>query len=145
LRRFGEPYLREKPYKVRPGAYAILVRDGHILLTHQSHPKPEYQLPGGGIDKGEQVLPALHREIFEETGWAASGLRRVAIYKRFTHMPEYKIWAEKRCSIYIGRPTINRKTELEEHHRAVFVPIDIGLRIISNSADQMFAASILSK
>jgi 8-oxo-dGTP diphosphatase len=26
-------------------------------VTHQAAPVPEFQLPGGGIDKGEQPIP----------------------------------------------------------------------------------------
>ena len=65
IRRMGESVQRDQTYTYRPGAYAILERHGQLLLTFQSEPIPEFQLPGGGIDGGEQVLPALHREILE--------------------------------------------------------------------------------
>ena len=87
--RMGEPVIAGMRYRPRPGAYAILMRRGQVLLTHQSRPEPEFQLPGGGIDKGEQVIPALHREVFEETGWRVSGLKRLGAYRRFSYMPEY--------------------------------------------------------
>ncbi len=46
--RVGEPVERNRRYRIRPGAYAILVRNGQVLLTHQQEPRPEFQLPGGG-------------------------------------------------------------------------------------------------
>ena len=143
MRRFGEPFLRGKRYLVRPGAYAVLIRDGKILLTHQTAPVPEYQLPGGGIEKGEQVLPALYREILEETGWSAAGLRRVGVYKRFTFMAEYNMWAEKICTIYAGRPILDKGEPIEKDHHAVFVPINLGLKLLTNSGDQSFAKSVV--
>lgn len=31
----------------------------------------------------------------EETGWHIANLRRLGVFRRFTHMPEYGFWAEK--------------------------------------------------
>ena len=74
IRRYGEPVVAGQIYRRRPGVYAILLRGDDILLTHQAEPDNEFQLPGGGIDPGEHPLPALHREVMEETGW------RIAIF-----------------------------------------------------------------
>ena len=72
IRRYGEPVKSGQTYKHRPGSYAILLDGDAILLTHQADPKPEFQLPGGGIDPGESPIRGLHREVFEETGWHIS-------------------------------------------------------------------------
>ena len=80
-------------YRRRPGVYAILPRGDSILATHQMHPWPEFQLPGGGIDKGEQPIAALHREVWEETGWHIGASRRLGTFRRFTFMPEYDLRA----------------------------------------------------
>ena len=63
IRRFGAPPHKNQSYRSRPGVYALLPRDGQLLLTCQLQPEPEVQLPGGGIDPGESPLPALHREV----------------------------------------------------------------------------------
>jgi len=73
MRRYGEPINPAMQYTPRPGAYVILKKGSDLLLTEQDGNRlehPEIQLPGGGIDPGEQVIPALHREVMEETGWA---------------------------------------------------------------------------
>lgn len=103
--RYGEPRRIGPHYRRRPGAYAILVRDGRLLLTHQAAPVPEFQLPGGGIDAGESPLAALHREVYEETGWAIAPIRRLGAFRRFAYMPEYDLWAEKLCAVWLARPT----------------------------------------
>ena len=97
--RVGEAVRSDRSYRLRPGAYAILLRGRHILLTHQSKPEPEVQLPGGGIDPGEDPIPALHREVLEETGWRIGRATRLGVFRRFTYMPEYDLWAEKLCTV----------------------------------------------
>lgn len=49
----------------RPATYAIIVKDGQILLTRQ-HGK--LHLPGGGLEFGEMPEDAVAREAKEETG-----------------------------------------------------------------------------
>ncbi|RCW88149.1 NUDIX domain-containing protein [Paracoccus lutimaris] len=122
IRRYGPPPGPQN-YRLRPGAYAVLIRDGQALLTFQLAPNPEYQLPGGGIDPGESPLAALHREVYEETGWAIGAARRLGAYRRFCYMPEYGFWAEKLCSIWLARPIARRGMPLEQGHEARWLPL----------------------
>lgn len=143
IRRFGAPVLREKDYVLRHGVYAILPRDGKLLLTLQDAPQPELQLPGGGIDSGESPLAALHREVFEETGWHIAPQRRLGAFRRFTYMPDYDIWAEKLCHIYIGRPVRPHHPPTEPGHSAVWLPVDQAVAQLANSGDRHFAERLL--
>lgn len=138
--RLGEPVRRDKRYKLRPGAYAILERKGLVLLTHQSQPAPEFQLPGGGIDAGEHVVPALHREIMEETGWRVGPLRRVGAFRRFTFMPEYGLWAEKLCHIFVGRPTLCVGPPGEPDHEPFWAAPEVAIDLVGNEGDRHFLA-----
>ncbi|KFI29017.1 NUDIX hydrolase [Paenirhodobacter enshiensis] len=140
MRRFGEAIVRGQTYRKRPGAYAILERDGQILLTHQQAPVPEYQLPGGGIDPGEGALQALHREAFEETGWSIANPRRLGAYRRFVWMPEYEFWAEKICSIFVARPILQHSAPREMGHTAVWVTPEEALDLLANQGDRHFLA-----
>ena len=88
IRRFGEVPRPDVKYKMRPGAYAVLMREGQMLLTYQAEPDYEFQLPGGGIDPGESPVGALHREVYEETGWTTSRPVRLGAFRRFVYMPE---------------------------------------------------------
>ena len=118
MRRFGNVPDLEKKYVRRPGVYAILTRGDQILLTYQEEPDFEFQLPGGGIDQGENSIQALHREVLEETGWLISKPRFLGVYKRFVYMPEYKIYAEKVCKIYNAIPSLKTSNILEKGHSA---------------------------
>lgn len=140
IRRFGEVPRRDQTYRLRPGAYALLPRDGQLLLTCQYSPAPDIQLPGGGIDPGESPLPALHREVYEETGWAIASPRRVGAFRRFVYMPEYDLWAEKLCHIYCARPVLQHSAPVEAGHRALWMPVNDAVSVLGNAGDRHFAA-----
>ena len=138
IRRFGEARDPRRGYRLRRGVYAVLVRDGRVLLTHQAAPVPEYQLPGGGVDAGETVLPALHREVWEETGWSIAPQRRLGAFRRFTYMPEYDLWAEKLCEIWLARPVRRLGPPVEPGHTALWLPVDEAIPRLANPGDRHF-------
>ncbi len=141
--RFGEPVAAGIRYRERQGAYVLLLRDGLVLLTRQSEPKPEFQLPGGGIDAGETPLRALHREALEETGWTIRVLRQIGIYRRFTYMPEYDMWARKTCRVYFGRPVMRVGLPGETGHTAHWVPPELAIELLESSGDSSIAIEFL--
>lgn len=138
MRRYGEAPITGQRYIFRPGVYVALPLAGDLLLTHQSEPYPEYQLPGGGIDPGESPLQALHREVMEETGWTIAAPRRLGAFRRFTWMPEYDIWAEKLCILYAARPVMQLREPSEPGHTAVWMPVEEAARQLGNPGERDF-------
>ena len=59
----------------RPSAYAIIIRDNKVLLTHQAE---SYNLPGGGMEFGESPEECAVREVFEETGLKVESPKLIA-------------------------------------------------------------------
>lgn len=143
IKRYGERVNPAMRYTLRPGAYVILQRGPDILLTIQDGERPELQLPGGGIDTGEQVLPALYREVLEETGWRMDKPVRLGAFRRFVFMPDYDMWAEKVCTVYRSRPTLCLGDPLEAAHTAVWVPMNEAPALLTNRGDAAFVASLL--
>jgi len=143
MRRFGKPPQTGRTYRKRIGAYAILPGPDGLLLTYQDTaplglwtlPEPEFQLPGGGVDPGESPTQALTREVYEETGWRICRPRRLGAYRRFTYMPEYDLWAEKMCLIYMALPVIRYGDPTEPGHSAVWMSSDDALSSLANSGD----------
>lgn len=144
MRRFGSGVRRGVRYHDRRGAYAVLLRDGRVLLTHQATPIPEWQLPGGGIDRGESPLAALHREVREETGWAIGPPRRLGAYQRFAYMPDYDLWARKVCLVYLARPVARRGPPAEAGHSAAWFSPAEALALIPNAGDRHLLAQALA-
>ena len=60
------PIARERLI-FRPSAYALILREGRILLMRMRR-TGRYALPGGGIELGETVEQGLKREVREEAG-----------------------------------------------------------------------------
>jgi 8-oxo-dGTP diphosphatase len=133
---YGDAPQVGKHYTRRPGVYAILMRDGEVLATHQTHPVPEIQLPGGGIDPGEHPIAALHREVLEETGWRMALHYRFGTFRRFTYMPDYDLWAEKLCTVYIGRPTLQISEPTEPGHMPLWLPLKSAAALLGNPGDK---------
>jgi 8-oxo-dGTP diphosphatase len=121
IRRYGAATEAGRRYTQRPGAYAVLARGSDVLVTFQEEPEPEFQLPGGGIDPGESPLTALHREVLEETGWRIASPRRLGAFRQFTYMPEYDLWAEKICHIYLATPVLCLGEPTEPGHTAFWM------------------------
>ncbi len=142
IRRFGETPKSNQRYTVRPGVYVILARDNRLLLTHQATPAPELQLPGGGVDPGESPVRALHREVLEETGWVIARPRRLGAYRRFTYMPEYDLWAEKLCAIYLAFPVRSLGPPAEVDHEPIWASPEIAAYELENSGDRHFVKTL---
>lgn len=67
----------------RLAAYALVVRDGQVLLTRNSPlgPRPgAWTLPGGGVEHGESPADAVVREVGEETGLRAEVGRLLGVH-----------------------------------------------------------------
>jgi 8-oxo-dGTP diphosphatase len=142
IRRFGDPVVTGKRYRMRPGAYAILPLGQNLLLTHQAKPTPEFQLPGGGIDPGESSISALHREVLEETGWRIGKPVKLGVYRRFTYMPEYNLWAEKICHIYMARPVRALADPTEAGHLAVWMSAEYAAQKLASEGDRDFVRGL---
>ena len=55
--------------KNQEGKYAVMYAESWGL----------HSLPGGGVEEGEDVLTALRREIYEETGCSCDEIRELGI------------------------------------------------------------------
>jgi 8-oxo-dGTP pyrophosphatase MutT (NUDIX family) len=83
------------PKLQRVAAYALVLRDGQILLTRLASrisADEKWHLPGGGLDHGENPRDALVREVREETGLEAEVGDTARVYS--AHLPS--LWRKGR-------------------------------------------------
>lgn len=50
-----------------------------IVMTKPFYPEGTWRLPTGGVEPGEEILEALHREVVEETGLDVEVSRYLAV------------------------------------------------------------------
>ncbi|AEI96084.1 NUDIX domain-containing protein [Roseobacter litoralis] len=142
--RVGHAPEANRRYTARPGTYAILPLKDRFLLTLQVADRLDVQLPGGGIDPGEHPLQALHREVMEEIGWRISRPQKMGVFRRFTYMPDYDLWAEKICHIYVAKPVLQIADPIEEDHETLLLPADQAIDALGNDGDRLFLSRYVS-
>lgn len=66
--------------ETRIGVYGVIIHDGKIALIKKARGgyKGLYDLPGGGIERGEEPKETLHRELMEEVGVQVTGEKILA-------------------------------------------------------------------
>ena len=144
MRRFGSPPSRNRTYRERPGAYAVIAGTDGILVTEETSTNVEIQLPGGGIDPGETPIIALHREALEETGQRIRVERRLGVYQRYTYMPDYDLWARKICHVFLCRPGLTLGKPTERHHRALWMSPAEAVVQLASPGDAWFVREVLA-
>ena len=89
-------------------------------------------------------MAALHREVLEETGWRIAGPRRVRPHRRFTYMPDYDLWAEKICAVFVARPVLWLGPPTEPGHSAVWVPARLAAEMVASPGDRAAVRAVLA-
>lgn len=63
-------------------ANGMIIKGNKILLHHRTD-CDLWDLPGGGIEKSEDIFQALRREVYEETGLKIKPLRLAGVYQNY--------------------------------------------------------------
>lgn len=121
-----------EPFDTRIGAYAVVISDGSILLSHwNDHGYSSWTLPGGGLELREDAPAAVVREVREETGYAVEPEELLGVDSIFIP-PEHRFPGEGRRLLHalriIYRARIVSGVLTHELHgstdQAQWVPLD---------------------
>jgi 8-oxo-dGTP diphosphatase len=137
IRRFGPSPQAGRIYRDRPGVYAVIRSGRDLLLAEQNG---DLLLPGGGIEPGESVLQALHREIWEETGWRAQPIRRLGVFTRYAWLREEGYWCRKTAHIYLCHTVRRLGPPVEPDHTPVFMDARLAVQMLDQDGERVFAA-----
>ena len=74
------------PMRIGVGIIVLNVKNKVFVAKRKDNPIDKWQMPQGGVDKGEDFLEAMRRELFEETG-----IRNIKIIKKIEKMYEYEL------------------------------------------------------
>lgn len=75
----GQDGLSDKPPRLT--ARAIVKNQDGLYAVMYAEKFKLHSLPGGGVEEGEDVLTALHREVLEETGCVCDEVRELGIVR----------------------------------------------------------------
>ena len=129
LTQYGRIYS-DPPERIRPGARALIIKDGKILLSYETN-TDVYMSPGGGLEEGESLEECVIRELREEAGYEVKPIRYFLEFKEY--------WLE---TLYISNYFIceikgeckQSLTDIEIEHgiTPVWIDIDEALTIFGN-------------
>ncbi|WP_405737087.1 NUDIX hydrolase [Streptomyces sp. NBC_00028] len=134
--------------KLRVAAYALCVRDDHLLLARWigDDGRPEWTLPGGGMEHGEDPYDTVLREVEEETGYTVEithllgvdsiRLAQARRWGRGVDRQGLRLLYEARVTGGELRPEIGGSTDMAAWHPLTEVPelnrvalVDVGLTL----------------
>lgn len=105
----------------RLAAYAVVVREGRILLTQLSDRvagggRGAWTLPGGGVEEGEDPAIGLRREVWEETGQHLGEVTLVDLLaSHWTGSAPSGQWEDYQVVRLVYRATIPAPSEIVVH------------------------------
>jgi len=132
---FGLPEDRdESTFITRTAARAVLIdKDFRVALINATN-RGYYKLPGGGIDEGELITEALHREVIEEAGYKIEVLCPLG----FTREARHKFEQFNVSYAFLARATefVGNKLEKDEEEDGFevewFDNIDEAIKAVEN-------------
>ena len=74
---FGFTDLEEKADKIRFSVRVLLYNEKGEICVIKSEKYDYFQLPGGGIEKGESIIEAVIRETREESGYLMKNIEAI--------------------------------------------------------------------
>jgi 8-oxo-dGTP diphosphatase len=110
--------------------------DGRVLLIRRGD-TGDWALPGGTLEWGEELRPAIEREVYEETGAKVKALGRLSgVYSRPDRDPRFH--AVTICVLAtIGGPMAGPKNDLEVREVKLFEPGDLPAELCMGMTDML--------
>jgi 8-oxo-dGTP diphosphatase len=114
-----------RPEWPRPGASAVILREGSVLLVERGKgaAKGIWSFPGGHIEPGERAAAAVAREVLEETGITAEIAGLLDVQDVLIRDKAGTLTAHYVLSVYYGGAAFGEARAASDAADARFVPI----------------------
>ena len=122
-------YLEIAQTRYWPAVGAIVTRNNaEILLVGNDYGRDElvWNLPGGAVDPGEDLIQAVSRELFEETGLTALEIGPLAwiVQAVLADMRPFIIGFSFEVTAWQGQVSVENEVDHGDVQQAKFVPFD---------------------
>lgn len=117
-------YTEDMPLIYKQTVRAVILRNGKMVM--QRSRSGEYKIPGGGIEKGEDIVTALYREVLEEAGMKINR----------TSIKEIGEIIELRCDVFESEKKFERHTY---YYLCEIIEEGLPLTLTKSEQDQGFA------
>ncbi len=71
------------PYRIPISVKGVIFEDGRVWL--RKNERGEWELPGGKLDRGEQPVQTVSRELHEELGFRIEAVKLIDAYLHVIH------------------------------------------------------------
>ena len=80
--------MLKKKLPMRSGVGVIILNNENKVFVgkRKDNPVDKWQMPQGGVDKGEDYISAMKRELYEETG-----IKNIQILRKINGLYEYEL------------------------------------------------------
>lgn len=126
-------------YVERPGAYAI-IRNASSEIAIIRTPKG-YFLPGGGVDRGEDMVATLRREVLEETGLGIEVSREIGCAAQYLTAARDGVYYKKVGHFFLANFAERLSETFEAEHELLWISFDKASNIL-NHQFQVWAIGI---
>jgi ADP-ribose pyrophosphatase YjhB (NUDIX family) len=121
-------------YRELEAARAVVFDENNnvaLLLSTKNH---YHKLPGGGIEKGEDVKKALNREVMEETGCQIADIKELGMIEEYRnedslHQISYCFIAKLEGKK--GKPELTQ-SEINEGFEPIWLSLDDAIKTLNN-------------
>ena len=119
------PEALKRPEWPRPAASAIILRGASVLIVERGKGAlpGTWSLPGGHIEPGEKASEAAARELFEETGLAATLEGLVDVHDGIFRDSEGTLRAHYVLAVFWGHSDEGEPVAATDVRDARFVPV----------------------
>ncbi len=129
--------------KPRTAARAVIKNGNKVALLHVTKDN-YYKLPGGGVDEGETIIDALHREILEEVGSKVKVNSEIG--EILEHRSHHQLVQTSHCFsaelLEEGKPNFTEK-ELSLGFEVVWVKPEEALSLVKNGNPESYAGKFI--